>query len=61
MKKFPSLGFLHGNKRNHFAGENEMASVWGKFAITILYLWSAELTPSFIKYEVTVRASGVHR
>lgn len=32
MKKFPLLGFLHGNKRNHFAEENEMASAWGKFA-----------------------------
>jgi hypothetical protein len=33
MKKFPSLGFLHGSKRSRFAEENEMASVWGKFAI----------------------------
>lgn len=33
MKKFPLLGFLHGNKRNRFAEENEMASAWGKFAL----------------------------
>lgn len=33
MKKFPLLGFLHGNKRSHFAEENEMAAAWGKFAI----------------------------
>lgn len=33
MKKFPSLGFLYGSKRSCFVEENEMASVWGKFAI----------------------------
>ena len=32
----------------------------GNLLFTILYLWSAELTPFFIKYEGTVPASRVH-
>lgn len=28
---------------------------------TILYLWNAELTELFIKYEITAHASGVRR
>lgn len=33
----------------------------GNLLFTVLYIWSAELTLSFIKYEVTVHASGLHR
>jgi hypothetical protein len=31
----------------------------GNLLFTILYLWNAELTQLFIKYEITAQASGV--